>query len=221
MSFAVEMEYIPFNPIAGIRKKHVAKSRTCLTQGELEMLKKFESDKKHLEEVRDTFLFSCYTGLSFGDILTLTKNDLITDMNGNKAISKVREKTHRSRQIEFFVPLLPSALALLKKYQDHSWCLIKNVLLPVRCNQMYNRMLKEICCLCTIEKNLTTHVARHTFATTITQDNGISLEAISEMLGHTQIRTTQIYSKTTIRRVTNEMYQLVKNNLNENSSLAM
>ena len=205
LSFAVEMQYIPYHPIVGLKKKHVPKSRTCLDQSELETLERFQFDKNHLEEIRDTFLFSCYTGLSYGDILSLSQDDLITDINGNKAISKVREKTHRSRQIEFFVPLLPPALDLLEKYKGHYQCRIKNVLLPVRCNASYNRMLKQICTLAGIDKNLTTHVARHTFATTVTQDNNISLEAISEMLGHTQIRTTQIYSKTTVKRVMNEM----------------
>ena len=193
LSFAVEMQYIPYHPIVGLKKKHVPKSRTCLDQSELETLEQHYFDKIHLEEIRDTFLFSCYTGLSYGDILSLNQDDLITDINGNKAISKVREKTHRNRQIEFFVPLLPPALDLLEKYKGHYQCRIKNVLLPVRCNASYNRMLKQICTLAGIDKNLTIHVARHTFATTVTQDNNISLEAISEMLGHTQIRTTQIY----------------------------
>ncbi len=147
LSFAVEMQYLPFQPIVGLKKKHVPKTRVCLDQFEIDALENFQFAHKFQEEIRDPFLFSCYTGLSFGDILSLNKDDLITDIYGNRAISKVREKTHRSRQIKFFVPLLPKAMLLVEKYRDHEHCRIKNVLLPVRSNQEYNNSLKTLQCL--------------------------------------------------------------------------
>lgn len=142
-------------------------------------------------------------------------------MHGNLCISKVRQKTHRTREVKFFVPLLPFAATILEKYKAHKECLYKGVLLPVKSNQVYNRRLKQLATLLKIEKKLSTHVARHTFATTITQDNGVSLEAISEMLGHTQIKTTQIYSKTTLRKVTGEMDELKQKLAEDNSKITV
>lgn len=208
LNFAVEMQYIPFNPVVNLKKKKFVKDRTYLEHDELQVLQEAQLGKQNLTEARDCFLFSCYTGLSFSDIKSLNKNDLVKDLHGNLSIAKVRQKTSRTREVKFFVPLLPPALEILRKYSDHAECEYKNVLLPVRCNQPYNRLLKAIAMKCGISKDLSSHAARHTFATTVTQDNGVSLEAISKMLGHTQIKTTQIYSRTTLRKVTSEMDRL-------------
>ena len=221
LNFAVSMQYIEFNPATGVRKRHIQKERTCLVKEELIKLINHQFSERWLTEARDTFIFSCYTGLSYADTLSLKEDDIIVDIYNKPAIHKIREKTHRSREIKFYVPLLDIPKEIIRSYRDHIICKIKGTLLPVKSNQEYNRNLKIIAELTGISKKLTSHVARHTFATTITQDNGISLEAISEMLGHTQIKTTQIYSKTTMMRVYSEMKDLKVNLENtENEKLS-
>lgn len=210
LNFAVEMQYIPFNPVVNLKKKKIYKDRTYLDSEEIGLLENHVFNIHYLVEICDSFLFSCYTGLSYTDIKTLNRSDLIKEINGSTYIAKIREKTKRTREVKFYVPLLPRAVEILQKYSEHPGCLNKNVLLPIRCNQSYNRSLKTIAKIVGIDKILTTHVARHTFATTVTQDNGISLESISEMLGHTQIKTTQIYSRTTLKKVLGEMSNLAQ-----------
>lgn len=111
------------------------------------------------------------------------------------------------------VPLLPLAKEILRKYKDHPHCVANNVLLPIKSNQRFNGYLKEISDLCGINKNLTTHTARHTFATTVTLANGVPLETVSAMLGHKSIRTTQIYAKIVASKVSEDM-QVLKQRFN-------
>ena len=127
-------------------------------------------------------------------------------MDGNKWVIKDREKTKSPEQI----PLLPIALEIIEKYRDHPVCIHRNCLLPVNSNQRYNGYLKEIADICGIKKHLTTHTARHTFATTVALEHDVPLETVSQMLGHKSIRTTQIYAKVTQRKVSNNMEELKK-----------
>ncbi len=188
LNFAVDMQYIPFNPVMNLKKKRIEKDRTYLDQEELQLFEQAILTTEGMTEARDCFLFSCYTGLSFSDIKSFNRKDLVKDLAGNLCISKVRKKTQRTKEIKFFVPLLPQAQEILNKYKEHPYCLYNNVLLPVKCNQVYNRQIKQIAESIGIYKDLSSHAARHTFATTVTQDNGVSLESISKMLGHTQIK---------------------------------
>ncbi len=183
--------------------------RTILSEVELNLVISKTITIDRLKRIRDIFVFACFSGLSFGDLEKLNSNHIVIDMEGIKWIKIKRSKTGNSCSI----PLLPQAEEILKKYKGDPQCLNKGVALPVISNERYNSYLKEIAVLCGIDKNLTTHVARHTFATTVSSDKGVSIEVISKMLGHTQLKTTQIYAKTTDVRIANEMAGLIDVNL--------
>lgn len=178
--------------------------RTTLTQEELETMasKKFLSVR--MQQVKDIFLFSCYTGLSYSDVEKLTASDISTGIDGEKWIFTTRTKTDTATR----VPLLPQALAILEKYSQHPALLNSGKLLPVASNQRLNTYLKELASSCGINKELTFHCARHTFATTVTLTNGVPIETVSKMLGHKSLRTTQQYAKIVDRKVSDDMMKL-------------
>jgi integrase len=146
----------------------------------------------------------CYTGLSYSDLARLTPSDISIGIDGEKWIISERNKTG----IRFSIPSLPKALKILKKYADHPECSVKNILLPMRSNQKLNSYLIEIADICDISKNLTCHIARHTFATTVTLTNGVPIETVSKMLGHKSLQTTQIYSKVIDKKIAEDMAML-------------
>jgi site-specific recombinase XerD len=154
--------------------------------------------------VRDVFVFCCYTGLSYVDVEKLTPKDISRGLDGEYWIFTERTKTGNSSNI----PLLPKALELVAKYQDEPENVNNGKLLPVISNQKLNAYLKELATICGIDKNITFHMARHTFATTVTLTNGVSIETVSSMLGHKNIRTTQIYAKVVQRKVSDDMLKL-------------
>lgn len=180
--------------------------RGFLTQAELDIMEKKELKIERLSIVRDLFLFMCYTGLSYADLARLTPADISTGIDGGKWIIGERNKTG----IRFSVPLLPKAMEIMEKYQDHPEKVVKNTILPIRSNQRLNSYLQEIADICGIEKNLTCHIARHTFATTITLTNGVPIETVSKMLGHKNLQTTQIYSKVIDKKISEDMEDLRK-----------
>jgi site-specific recombinase XerD len=157
-------------------------------------------------QVRDIFLFSCYTGLAYADVKKLRRSELVTGLDSQKWIYTSRQKTDTASRI----PLLPQALKLLAQYEDHPQCVDNGLLLPVLSNQKMNSYLKEIADACGITKELTYHIARHTFATTVTLANGVSIESVSKMLGHTNIKTTQHYAKILDAKVSEDMNLLKK-----------
>ena len=159
---------------------------------------------ERLDNVRDVFVFCCYTGLSYVDVEKLTKHQIVKGLDGADWINVDRTKTGSPSN----VPILPKARRLLLKYKDHSECLNTGRLLPVISNQKMNAYLKELATLCSIEKKLTFHAARHTFATTVTLSNGIPLETVSAMLGHKNFRTTQIYAKVVQEKISKDMKRL-------------
>jgi integrase len=159
---------------------------------------------ERLAEVRDVYIFCCFTGYAFETVYKLNQDDMYTGLDGRTWISRDRSKTDN----EEAVPLLPIPLAILKKYKGNSYCISTRRLLPVNSNQRYNGYLKEVATVCGINKELTTHTARHTFATTVTLENDVPIETVSKMLGHKSIRTTQIYAKITKRKTSNNMQAL-------------
>lgn len=179
-----------------IRLKRV--DRGYLTDAELQKIMKKKFPTKRLEQVRDVFLFSCYTGLSYVDVKDLKASEICTLFDGKLWIMKHRQKTDTPVN----VPLLKIPLAILKKYEGQ---LPKGELLPVLSNQKLNSYLKEIGDLCGINKNITFHLARHTFATTTTLSKGVPIETVSKMLGHTNIETTQIYARITNEKIRKDM----------------
>lgn len=180
------------------------KEREFLTHEELESMLKQEFEFERLDTVRDMFLFCCYTGLAFADIEKLTKDDLVKDIKGNQWIKTKRKKT----KVLSSIPLLSIPEAIIEKYKEHPRVIEKKTLLPVYTNQRTNSYLKEIATACKIKKTLTTHLARHTFATTVTLSNGVPIESVSKMLGHTSLKTTQIYAKVLDSKISDDMEKL-------------
>ncbi len=164
--------------------------------------KNFKNER--LSQVRDIFLFSCFTGLAYIDTKKLTHKNINLGLDGNKWIFTKRQKTKTTSNI----PLLPHAEDIIQKYKEHKTCLNTGKLLPVLSNQKMNAYLKEIADLCGINKELTYHIARHTFATTVTLSNGVSIESVSKMLGHKSIKTTQHYAKILDAKVSEDMQML-------------
>ena len=168
-----------------------------LTYDELQSIMRKEFSIPRLSLVRDIFVFASFTGLAFADVATLSRENLVQDNNGDWWIRKGRVKLERRRRASSIsnIPLLPVPLAILKKYEDNPVCVKKGCCLPVFCNQKMNSYLKEIADFCGIKKNLTTHVARHTFGTTVTLANNVPLQDVSTMLGHASTRMTQHYAR--------------------------
>lgn len=168
-----------------------------LTYDELQTVMNKEFTIPRLALVRDIFIFACFTGLAFADVSTLKKEDLMQDNNGDWWIRKGRIKLMHRRKASSIcnIPLLPVPLAILKKYENNPVCIKKGCCLPVPCNQKMNSYLKEIADLCLINKTLTTHVARHSYATSVCLANGVSIENVAKMLGHSNIKMTQHYAR--------------------------
>ncbi|MGE6397932.1 site-specific integrase [Chryseobacterium scophthalmum] len=189
------------DPFLGYRAKIKEVERPYLTKEEIQSVydKEFASDR--LNQVRDIFLFSCYTGLAYIDVVKLSKSHINIGIDGDKWIFTNRQKTGTATR----VPLLPLAQEIILKYEDHPECVNLNVLFPVLSNQKMNSYLKEIANVCGINKELTFHIARHTFATTVTLSNGVPIESVSKMLGHKNLKTTQHYAKILDMKVSDDM----------------
>lgn len=151
-------------------------------------------------------VFYRFTGLAFSDVKQLKASDIVVDSNGVKWIRKARQKT----KIMCNIPLRDISLKILEKYADDKHCLVYDVLLPVMCNQKMNAYLKELGDICGINKTITTHTARHTFAT-YALANGVSLESVAKMLGHTNLQMTRHYARTLDRTVVKELFQIKDN----------
>lgn len=191
MRICVANKWIGLDPFAGHKNKVNKVERAILTDRELNTLADKVFPIARLQVVKDVFVFCCYTGLSFIDVQQLTPTEISISGDGMAWIKKRRHKT----LVASHIPLLPVALEIIERYKDHPVCENSGMVLPVASNQKMNAYLKEVADLCNIEKHLTFHIARHTFATTVTLGNGIPIESVSKMLGHTDIRTTQIYAK--------------------------
>jgi integrase len=195
--------WILADPFANYKIRISKVDRGYLSQEELDLLicKKFTI--KRLEQVRDIFVFSCYTGLAYIDVKNLRESHIRTSFDGNLWIMTKRQKTNVNANI----PLLDVPKLILDKYKN---TLPNEAVLPVPSNQKLNSYLKEIADACGINKNLTFHLARHTFATTTTLAKGVPIESVSKMLGHTNIKTTQIYARITDGKLSHDMATLAK-----------
>jgi len=179
--------------------------REFLNEQELQAIAEKEFSIQRLDQVRDVFLFCCFTGLAYADVAKLSSHHLVVGIDGGKWIKINRTKTDTRSSI----PLLPIPAAIIEKYAQHPKCKATNKILPVLSNQKMNSYLKELADVCGITKNITSHLARHTFATTVTLTNGVPLESVGKMLGHKSLRTTQHYAKIIDRKVSDDM-QLLK-----------
>ncbi len=201
MRIAVANNWVNQDPFYHWKAKWKKVERDILTELELRSLIKQEFDISRLEQIRDIFVFSCFTGLAYVDVKKLSSNHIVLGLDGKRWIKIRRWKTD-SRSV---VPLLPTSESILSKYKDHPLTKEHDLLLPVISNQKTNAFLKEIATICKIQKNLTFHLARHTFATTVTLANGVPIESVSKMLGHQSLKTTQIYAKVIDKKLMDDM----------------
>lgn len=194
-------DWLDKNPFANYKSKVKEVDRVFLTEDEIQQIINKDFGTGRLSVVRDIFLFSCFTGLAYIDVKKLTKSHISIGIDGEKWIFTHRQKTESASKI----PILPVTQMIIDKYEDHPQCLNEDKLLPILSNQKMNAYLKEIADLCKINKELTFHIARHTFATTVTLSNGIPIESVSKMLGHKNLKTTQHYAKVLDRKVSEDM----------------
>lgn len=214
VTLGVKLEWIPRDPFAQYKLRFQRTERDFLIEEEIETLENIQLPNEKLEKTRDLFMFACYTGLAYIDMANLNPNNIIIGIDKEYWIKTSRQKTIT----KVSVPLLPQALALIDKYKSHPVVKKYGRVLPKMSNQKINNYLKEIATLCGINKNMTFHLARHTFATTITLNNGIPLETVSKMLGHTKLSTTQVYVHVLERKISDDMRAL-RNRMNEKSKL--
>lgn len=197
----VDKAWLSSNPFINFSVKTEVRERVFLSEDELEAMIQKEISVERISIVRDIFVFSCFTGLSYVDIANLTTQNIVTGIDKEKWIHTSRQKTGTASH----VPLLPQPLEIINKYSDHPKVINTGKLLPILSNQRMNSYLKEIADLCNINKILTFHIARHTFATTITLNNDVPIESVSKMLGHKKLQTTQHYAKILDKKVSNDM----------------
>ena len=194
-------DWLDKNPFANYKSKVKEVERVYLSEEEVQAIIEKEFKTERLSLVRDIFLFSCFTGLAYIDVKNLTKSHISFGIDGEKWIFTHRQKTESASKI----PILPVTQMIIDKYENHPQSNNQEKLLPILSNQKMNAYLKEIAAVCEIEKELTFHIARHTFATTVTLTNGVPIESVSKMLGHKNLRTTQHYAKVLDRKVSDDM----------------
>ncbi len=214
-------DWLDKNPFANYKSKVKEVERVYLTEAEIQSIIEKDFKTERLSLVRDIFLFSCFTGLAYIDVKNLTKSHISFGIDGEKWIFTHRQKTESASKI----PILPVTQIIIDKYENHPQCNNEYKLLPILSNQKMNAYLKEIAGVCEIEKELTFHIARHTFATTVTLTNGVPIESVSKMLGHKNLRTTQHYAKVLDRKVSEDMkilkdkFSILDNNILKKSSV--
>lgn len=203
MNLALRLEWIEKDPFVRFSLKFTKHQRAFLSKSELEILESGQLSKGMHQKTRDVFVFACYTGLSYIDVKLLCDDHIVRGIDGDYWIFTKREKNDEAVKI----PLLDKALNILKKY-DQDTENKQEQLLPVFSNQKTNKYLKEIAAILKINKKLTFHAARHTFATTVTLSNGVPIETVSKLLGHTKLSTTQIYARVIEQKVSSDMRSL-------------
>jgi integrase/recombinase XerD len=213
LNFVHKLDWMTEKPMEKFSLKFEKTERGYLSDEELDILQNLQLDSQRLDKTRDLFIFSCYTGLSYIDMYLLSSDHISKGIDGNFWIQTQREKSSE----KVIVPLLPKALDLIKKYSNDPSAIRQGSVFPPISNQKINAYLKELATICGIQQRLTFHLARHTFATTVTLSNGVPIETVSKMLGHTRISTTQIYAKVVERKVSEDMINLMKK-LNQKSS---
>lgn len=197
----VKNGWISKEPFAGYKMTRESVNRSALTEKELAKIAGKDFENLGLNQVRDIFVFCCYTGLAYVDVSKLTSRNIIDGYGREKWLTIDRQKNDSQARI----PLLAPALKILKAYKDHPQCQNTDSVLPVLSNQKMNSYLKEIGDLCRINKQITFHLARHKLATMVTLTNGVPIESVSKMLGHSSIKTTQIYAKIGDKKISEDM----------------
>jgi len=201
MNLAISMGHLQKSPYNQFKTKLEQANRDFLTKDELHRLETKNIEIDRLALVRDIFIFACYTGLAYSDISKLSPNHIQKRDDGNQWIIINRTKT----KSQCIIPIYPNAIEILERYADYPEPLLKGRVLPVASNQKLNSYLKELATICGINKNLTMHMARHTFATTVTLSNGVPIETVSKVLGHKSLKITQIYARVLENKISEDM----------------
>lgn len=219
-TIACKLDCIKQDPFAFFNSKFTPYDRQYLTIEELRLIEELYLIDIGLRRVRDCFVFACYTGLSYVDVKWLRPEQVVIGIDGDEWIFTKREKSKTSVKI----PLLNNAKEVLVKYSDAGYGKNKELLLPVYANQKCNTYLKKIVAKCKIDKNISFHAARHTFATTVTLANGVPLESVSKLLGHRRLSTTQIYVGVMEKKISEDIAvfrtKLKSSKVNINSSVS-
>ena len=202
---AVKLEWLEKDPFINFKLRFEKTERQFLTERELQLIEETNFKVASAQRIKDLFIFACYTGLSYIDVRELKADHLVKGMDGNDWLYTKRTKTDEPLKI----PLLPKAKEIIDKYKNNVNLLEDGRLLPIYSNQMINRTLRDIANACGIRKKVTFHVARHTFATAITLSNGVPIETVSKLLGHTKLSTTQIYARVVEKKVGEDMQNLM------------
>ncbi len=201
---AIASDYIRKDPFVNYRITQKNVEREYLTQTEIDAIISKEITIQRLDVIRDLFIFECYTGFAYKDLAALRKENIEIGIDGHRWIVIRRGKTGVTCRI----PLFPISENIIRKYAAHAEVIITGKLLPVPSNQKMNAYLKEVATICGIDKDLHTHLARHTYATTVTLSNGIPMETVSKLLGHSKLQTTQIYAKVVNQKVEDDIEML-------------
>ncbi|WP_349663449.1 site-specific integrase [Cellulophaga lytica] len=204
ITLGYHIEWIDKDPFVRWKPTYEKRERPFLTQTELSNIENHNFLIARLERVRDLFIFSCYTGIAYIDIMSLSQENIIKGIDGNDWIFTSRQKTKEPVK----VPLLSKSCSLIEKYKNHPLTQETNTLFPKITNEKVNFYLKEIALATGLKKNLTFHMARHTFATTVTLSNGVPIETVSKLLGHSKIASTQIYARVIDKKVSDDMRNL-------------
>jgi site-specific recombinase XerD len=206
VNLSFKLGWIERDPFVSFKAQFIKTERGFLSVEELKAVEAKQFTIERLQLVKDLFVFSCYTSLSYIDVINLTESNITIGIDGKLWLRYKREKTSKPIRI----PLLPKALDIIESYKR-----IKkpknqeNTLFPKISNQKLNAYLKEIADLCGIKKNLTFHIARHTFATTVMLSNGVPIETVSKLLGHSKLSTTQIYARVVESKISEDIQNLV------------
>jgi site-specific recombinase XerD len=200
IQFAISENYLKKDPFHLYKNKKYKTVIIYLTDEELKKLEKHNFSQERLQQVKDLFIFCCYTGLAYAEMSTLTTKNIEIGFDGKEWIQMIRKKTKR----KISIPILPKAREILDKYNNE---------LPSISNQKFNSYLKEISELLSIDKKLTHHIARKTFATTVLLYNNVPMEIVSELLGHSNMNVTQShYGKIVQKKVSDQLEKLYKDN---------
>jgi site-specific recombinase XerD len=201
VKIGVAKKEIPSNPMAGFVCSGGDKEVQPLELYEVDAICRKKLTVQRIIEIRDAFIFQCFTGFAYQDIYDLSPENIVrVGRTGERWLIKDRGKT----EVTEMVPILPIVEELIEKYKDHPYCKVHNRLMPINSNNRYNVYLKELADVCGIKRELNTHLARHTFADMML-NNGFALEDVSKMLGHKSIRTTQRYARVRKIRISETM----------------
>ena len=198
---ALANDYLAKDPFANIRFRFEETNPSFLEDHEIEAIMRKEIDVERLSRVRDIFVFQCFSGLSYSDIKDLKAEHLVRDNGGALWIRKKRQKTGNMCNI----PLLDPAREILDRYRDHPVCQKQGVLLPVLSNQKMNTYLAELVDICGIKKKISSHAGRHSFGTSVCLANGVSIENVAKMLGHSDTKMTRHYARVLDKSIMRDM----------------